>query len=404
VIRLEEAWRLLDEAVRPLAIEDRPLIESLGSYLAESVHCDRDYPPSDRSAMDGFAVRAADTSGASVTLNVQGEVAAGADPVGVEVQPGHACRIFTGASMPRGADAVVMVEDTVEDRDAGTVVINREARVGQHVRHRASDRTEGELVLDAGIPIRPAEIAALATVGRDPVRVIRRPSTAILSTGDEIVPVTSSPQSYQVRNSNALMLQAQVAACGFTAEPLGVVADDAGSLRQAIHEGLQRDLLLLSGGVSVGEYDLVAEALADCGVETLFHGIRMKPGKPILAGRRQHEGRAQIVLALPGNPLSAYVGFRLFGEPVLRRLAGEATFEAQCRDTPLATAFKAKAGRTTFHLARRRETAAGRVVEPVASTGSGDVLALSRANGCIRTPEEGADLSVGRPVPFYDWG
>lgn len=393
MISVDAAMGLLDGALRPLAPESVALEDALGRVLAEEIVADRDFPPTHRSAMDGFAVRSVDLPSPG-TLKVVGEVQAGADPDGHSVGAGEACRVFTGAVIPDGADAVVMVEDTEEDRSAGIVRIEDTPDAGQHIRAAAQDLRRGDPVLSAGTEIRSPEIAALASVGCVNVPVHRQPRVSVLSTGDEIVPPHETPQAHQIRNSNTPMLLAQVREAGFAAADLGSAPDRRELLRQKLRLGLASDLLLVTGGVSVGDYDLVAEELTAAGVEILFHGVAMKPGKPILAGRL--DGR--LVLGLPGNPLSAFVGFKLFGEPALRRFSGRSPAWVHAVTVRLDAPIRRKPGRRTYHLARVEVRGEGWVASPARSTGSGDVLSLSRANALVITPRDSSGAEAGETL------
>jgi len=393
MISIDEAIRLLDGALRPLGRESVPLEDALGRVLAEPIVADRDFPPTDRSAMDGFAVRSADLS-SPCTLKVVGEVRAGSDPEGRHVATGQACRVFTGAVIPAGADAVVMVERTEEDRLRNVVRIDDTPGAGQHIRKAAQDLRRGDPVLGSGTEIRSAEIAALASVGRVDVPVHCRPRVSVLSTGDEIVPAYQTPAAHQVRNSNTPMLLAQVKEAGFVAADLGGAPDRRELLREKLRRGLASDLLLVTGGVSVGDYDLVAEELTAAGVETLFHGIAMKPGKPILAGRRN----GRLVLGLPGNPVSAFVGFKLFGEPALRRFSGRDQVWPQRVMVRLDAPIRRKPGRRTYHLAHVEDRGEGWVATPARSTGSGDVLSLVRANALVVTALDSSGATAGEKL------
>ena len=390
MISVDEAIRLLDGVLRPLGCESVPLADALGRVLAEEIVADRDFPPSDRSAMDGFAVRSADLPSPG-TLRVVGEVRAGANPEGHRVGAGEACRVFTGAVIPTGADAVVMVERTEEDRSSGIVRIDDTPGVAQHIRRAAQDLRRGDPVLAGGTEIRSAEIAALASVGRVDVPVYRRPRVFVLSTGDEIVPPHETPAAHQIRNSNTPMLLAQVMEAGFEAADLGSAPDRREPLRQKLRLGLASDLLLVTGGVSIGDYDLVGEELGKAGVETLFHGVDMKPGKPILAGRRN----GRLVLGLPGNPVSAFVGFKLFGEPALRRFSGNSPAWPQHVTVRLDAPIRRRPGRQTYHLARVEDRGEGWVATPARSTGSGDVLSLARANALVVTAADSSGAAAG---------
>lgn len=395
-----EALRILLDAVRPLPDEEVAIEEALHRVLAEAVVADRDFPPTDRSAMDGFALRAADAAGGDAVLRVTGELPAGSPAEGLTVREGEAVRIFTGAVIPSGADAVVMVEMTREDRERGSVRVLEPARAGQHVRRRGEDRAAGDQVLAAGDVLGPGAIAALAAVGRDRIRVARRARVGILSTGSEIVDVRRTPQAHEVRNSNAPMLRAQLLSLGIAADDLGIVADAAALIDAAMAKGAAADCLVLSGGVSVGDYDLVGAAVRRAGYEILFHNVAMRPGKPILAARR--DGR--LLLGLPGNPLSAFTGFQVFVAPALRRMLGHRTPVAPTLRATLLEAIRLRPGRWAYPLARLEWRDGEPVAMPVRSASSGDVLSLSRANAFIVVPASAGSIEAGRPVEVMPWG
>jgi molybdopterin molybdotransferase len=400
MIQVADALKILLGAVRPLSPVEVGLGDALGCVLAEPALADRDFPPTDRSAMDGFAVRAADAASAEATLRVTGELPAGRSADGVAVKAGEAVRIFTGGVIPPGADAVVMVEQTEEDRIEGTVRVLAPPAPGQHIRRRGEDLRQGESVLAAGVVVGPAEIAALAAVGRTGIDVIRPPRVAVISTGDEIVDVGTAPAPHQVRNSNGRMLIAQIAALGLDATDLGIVKDDPVKLDAAILRGLEGDVLLLTGGVSVGEYDLVGEALARAGCEVLFHNVAMRPGKPILAARRG----GCLVLGLPGNPVSAFTGFRVFVVPALRLLMGHADPVTLPIRATLLDRLHRKPGRLAYQLARLSWRDGRPVVGPVRSASSGDVLSLARANAFIVVPGGSDAVEAGAEVEVVPWG
>jgi molybdopterin molybdotransferase len=366
--------------------------------LGEAVEADRDFPPTDRSAMDGFAVRSADAAGPGCELRVIGEVRAG-QQADRALEPQTALRIFTGAVVPSGADAVVMVEQTHEVAGSGRVRIERVVESGQHIRRQGQDIERGTRVLEPGVTIRAAEIAALASVGHSRVRVHRRPVVHVLSTGDELVEVGQTPLAHQVRNSNAPMLISCLGQHGIAGELLGNAPDRPVELEHALSRGLSGDLLLITGGVSVGQYDLVREALIKSGMQPLFHGVAMKPGKPILAGRR---GRCAVV-GLPGNPLSAFVGFVVLVAPALRKLIGRSRIENFALSATLAAPLRSKPGRVTYHLCVARSVDGELRVTPTSSTGSGDVLALARANAFVVAGAQGGDYPNGSRVAVMLW-
>ena len=399
MIDVQEALGRLLDAVSPLAPISLPFQDALGLTLAEPVVADRDFPPTDRSAMDGFAVRAADCGDVGRALAVTGEVRAGQDPGGLVVGAGDAVRIFTGGVIPRGADAVVMVEVTEEDRAAGTVVVKEPPEPGQHVRRRGEDVKAGATVIGPGAIVRPAEIAALAAVGCTRVSVVRPPRAAVISTGDEVVEAEAAPAPHQVRNSNARMLLAQLRSMQVEARYLGIATDDRAALDVMIADGLADDVLILTGGVSVGEYDLVGAALIRAGCEVLFHNVAMRPGKPILAARRG----SGLVLGLPGNPVSAFTGFQVFVRPALRKLMGDPQPSGAPIRATLLAPLRRKPGRLTYHLAHLRWSDGKPLVAPVASASSGDVLALVRANAFILAPGDPLPIPAGTEVDVLAW-
>jgi molybdopterin molybdotransferase len=399
MLEVHEALTRLLDAAATLPPTIVPLQEALGLTLAERVVADRDVPPTDRSAMDGFAVRAADGLEAGRTLRVIGELRAGQDAASIVVEAGGAVRIFTGSVIPRGADAVVMVEQTSEDRVKKTVLVKAQPEPGQHVRRQGEDLRAGDTVREPGAILRPAEIAALAAVGRTRVSVVRPPRAAVISTGDEIVEISRVPAPHQVRNSNAAMLLAQFHAMRVDARHLGIAGDERGALDASIAEGLTADVLVLSGGVSVGDYDLVESALIRAGCERLFHNVAIRPGKPILAARRG----GCLVLGLPGNPLSAFTCFQVFVKPALRKLMGYPQPMASPLRAALQQPLRRKPGRLTYHLALLSTQDGRFAVAPVRSASSGDVLSLVNANAFIVAPGASDALPAGAEVDVLPW-
>ena len=399
MISVREALELLMGQVRPLEVVEVPLERCRGLVLAEPVTADRDFPPTDRSAMDGFAVRSEDLSEVGQTLEVVGEVRAGR-PVGpIRVRPGQAVRIMTGATVPPGADAVVMVERTEEAADRSRVHVDDAPAPGQHIRRRAEDLERGRTAIAPGVPIDAPEIAALTSVGRTTVRVHRTPVVHVLSTGDEIVEPDAVPADHQLRNSNAYALLAQLRDLGVEGHYLGIAGDERETLGGRLDRGLGGDVCLITGGVSAGEYDFVGEALAAAGMRRLFHKVAVKPGKPILAGVRD----GCLVVGLPGNPVSTFTGFAVFVAPALRRMLGYRNPNNRTLSAVLAEPLRARPGRETYHLARLEASGGELTARRIRSAGSGDVLSLARANGFILSPVEGASLATGAPVPVLPW-
>jgi molybdopterin molybdotransferase len=315
MLTVEEALEQILSRVKPLPVERVPLMAALGRALAEPIVSAREIPPWANSSMDGYAVRADDTVGPPVRLDVVGTVTAGAVPSRA-VAKGEAIRIFTGAPMPPGADAVIPQEDT--DATDGHVTLKASVTPGAYVRPRGEDLRVGDPVLAVGTALGPAEIGVLATLGHSQVLVYRRPRVAILSTGNELAELGREPGPGQIPNTNSYSLFAQVLEAGAEPMNLGIAADRLESIEARLGWGDSADVLLSSAGVSVGDLDLVKAALTRAGAELHLWQVSMRPGKPITFGSL---GR-RAVFGLPGNPVSAMVTFELFVRPALRRLAG----------------------------------------------------------------------------------
>ena len=352
-------------------MEEVTLDSAAGRVVAADVAADRDAPALDRSARDGYAVRAADLPG---ELAVIGEVRAGERFAGV-VGPGQAVEIMTGAPVPEGADAVIMVEETRAAN--GRVRIDRAAQPAQAINRRGGEAAAGEIVLRAGTRLDYTGIAALAAFGHAHVRVYRRPAVAILSTGDELVQVDQTPAAFQIRNSNSHSLAAQVARAGGTPVILPFARDTAEHTRQAVSQGLEADLLLVSGGVSAGKYDIVEETLAGFGAEFYFDRVRIQPGQPLVFGR----ARGKFFFGLPGNPASTMVTFELFARAALDLLAGQTDTALKMPWARLTREFRHKTGLTRFLPALL--SADGAEVTAVAWHGSSDIPALARSNAFL---------------------
>lgn len=375
---MDEAFAIVRRETTPLGEERVSLGAALRRVLAEDVHADRPLPPFDRAAMDGFAVRSADASAPGAVLRVTGEVRAGQWPKGLAVGPGEAVRIMTGAPVPPGADAVQPVEKTRPSAD-GRVEMTTTVAAGAHVAPRGSEVAEGERVLARGRRLDPAAIAVLAAVGVGEPRVGRCPSVAILVTGDEVVPVGERPGPAQVRNSNGPVLAALSREAGADVRELGIVPDEPGAIARAVAAGLKTDVLLVSGGVSAGDYDLVEPVLLTAGVTFFFTGVAMKPGAPLVFGRRG----PTLVFGLPGNPVSTQVTFARFVRPCLLGLQGGR--EAAPRRVPvtLATTVANRSGRTSHLPAVVRLEGERLVALPVRTQGSGDLASHARANALL---------------------
>lgn len=357
-------------SARPVpAVEHAGLDCASGRVLAADAPADRDYPALARSTRDGFAVRAADTPG---RLHLIGEVRAGEVFQG-HLNAGETIEIMTGAPVPSGADAVVMVEHVNRE---GARIDSPKARTGQFINARGSEARQHEVVIPAGRRLDYSSVALLATIGVTRVPVFRKPHVALLATGDEIVEPHEQPADYQIRNSNVYSLAAQVARAGGEAGILPVAKDDRESTRTLIEQGLASDLLLLSGGVSAGKYDLVETVLAEFGAEFFFDRVLIQPGQPLVFGR----ARGKFFFGLPGNPASTMVTFELFARAAVELLGGQDTSMLPITLAPLAVDFRHKTGLTRFLPA---SLASDGVLTPVSWQGSSDVPALSRSNAFL---------------------
>ncbi len=386
-LTFEEARERVVSTVRAsraaCAVEEVPLESAAGRVLAENVAADRDVPALPRSVRDGYAVRAAELPG---ELRVTGEVRAGERFAG-EVGPGEAVEIMTGAPMPAGADAVVMVEHTL--RAGGRVRIGRTAEPGQFINRRGCEAAAGEVVLRAGARLDYSGVAALAAFGRESVRVFRKPVAAIVATGDEIVEAGRTPEEFQIRNSNSYSLAAQAARAGGAPLVLPVARDNGEDARRIVERGLSADLLLLSGGVSAGKYDIVERTLAGLGAEFYFDRVLIQPGQPLVFGR----ARGKFFFGLPGNPASTMVTFELFARAALELLGGQEETVLHMPYARLTGAFRHRAGIARFLPARLG--AGGAEVTPLTWSGSGDIPALTRANAYLAAEAGRAEYAGG---------
>ena len=358
-------------ASRNLQTEVVPLGAASGRVLARAVTADRDYPPAARSIRDGFAVRAADLPG---TLEIAGEVRAGR-VYGGEVAAGQCVEIMTGAPVPRGADAIVMVEHTT--RNGSRMTTARVPKPGEFIVPAGAEARHGAVVLPEGVRIGFPQVALLATVGLTNVPVFRKPRVAIVSTGDEVIGVDQTPGPAQVRNANAWALAVQVTEAGGEPEILPVAPDDLDRTRQLVAQGLERDILLLSGGVSAGKYDFVEPALASLGADFLFDRVLIQPGQPLVFGR----ARGKCFFGLPGNPASSMVTFKTIAAAAVELSAGLRASELRIPRLRLTTDFHHKSGLTRFLPAL--VSGDGTLVTPLPWQGSGDVAALARANAFL---------------------
>jgi len=377
MVPVEEALEIVLREARALPVEEAALDDTLSRVLAEDVASDLDLPPFDRAAMDGYALRSRDVAGAPAALEIVGEVRAGQWP-DLTVGPGQAARIMTGAPLPPGADAVQPVEKT-QPLDEFRVTVLSPVAEGSNVAPRGSEVRAGDVVLARGRVIDPAAIAVLASAGRARVRVARRPVVALLVTGDEIVAVSATPAPGQIRNSNGPAVDAQARLAGATVRLLGVAPDRQDAIAEALGAGLAADVLVVSGGVSAGDYDLVEPALLQLGATFLFTKVAIKPGAPLVFGRRGET----LVFGLPGNPVSAQVTFDLFVRPALLKMQGARVLERPRVVVELLADVRNRSGRRSHVPARVRFEGGRLVARPLRSRGSGDLVAHARANALV---------------------
>lgn len=397
MINVEEALAHVGRTARRLATQSVPLREALGLRLAEAVASTVDSPPFDKSMLDGYAIQA---DAPSPTRKIVAEVIAGDVPRHT-VDPGTTVRLMTGAPVPAGADAVVKHEDTkLLDESTVELPVGKIA-AGAGIMRRGSSFHAGQQVLEAGRWLTPIDIGLLAEIGRDQVSVTPRPRVAVLATGNELVECGKPVTAGQIRNSNGPMLLAALEEMRVDAFDLGIGRDDRAALQSLIQQGLEQDVLLVTGGVSAGVMDLVPGVFAELGVVEVFHKVRMKPGKPLWFGVREGNARRTLVFGLPGNPVSTLVSLELFVKPALRALAGEEFTTQRTVRGVLTEEVNHRGGRPTYNPCQidfgRRE--AGKpVVEPLPWRGSADLAALTRANALAILPAGDYQLTAGQEV------
>ncbi|ADW67901.1 molybdopterin molybdotransferase MoeA [Granulicella tundricola] len=393
VLEFEAALAVVREHAAGLVavagVETVGLLAARGRVLAEEIRADRDQPPFDRATRDGFAVRAGEF-GLGVPVRVVGMVKAGEQWLGKVMEAGEAIEIMTGAPVPEGADAVVMVEHVVRDGETVKAEAGRTWRVGESIVPRGREAKAGDVVVAAGTVMGAAEIAMGSACGCVSVVVKRRVRVAIAATGDELVELEETPGEIQIRNSNSYGLAAMVEAAGGEAVRLPITADERGAVASTLRRALECDLIVLSGGVSMGEYDLVEEMLTVAGAEFFFTGVKMQPGKPVVFGRMGEK----LFFGLPGNPISTQVTFHCFVEPVLRALGGAGFTGPRFGLARMSGAGERKAGLTRL-LPGRLD---GTDVSVVGWQGSGDLAANARANCYVELLPGDGEVEAGEIV------
>ena len=413
MIAVEEALEKILSYFDVLEAEDELILESLERVLAEDIYSTINIPPMDNSAMDGYAVQAQSTMGATRSspniLRVIGEVAAGY-LTKEEVESGTAIRIMTGAPIPKGADAVVQFEDTDEEirkaqeQPLTEIGVLREVEMGLNIRRAGEDISSGSLVLKKGILLRPQEIGVLASLGREVVSVIRRPLVAILATGDELVDVGKPLPLGKIYSSNTYSLAAQVIRYGGIPDILGIARDSIQALEDKIKQARDADLLITSAGVSLGDYDIVKDVLAKQG-EVTFWTVRMKPGKPLAFGVLRLGKRTIPHLGLPGNPVSSMIAFEQFARPAILKMLGRKKLDKPTIHARSESHVKNTDGRRIFarvSVSKQEGKYLARVVGP---QGSGILTSMAQANGLMIVPENVPSVEIGDDVvvQMLDW-
>jgi molybdopterin molybdotransferase len=398
VLPFEDARHVVEQhaaSLRPIGTEKVGLLRAARRVLAESLYADRDFPPFPRAARDGYAVRASDLIHLPATLEVIAEIRAGAAPEELpkRVESGEAVAIMTGAPAPPGTDAVVMVEYTTRKQDY--VEITRGIRAGDNIVPAGSEAHKGDLLVGPGAHLTEAAIAVVASIGKAELQVYSTPKVAVLSTGDEVIPVEAQPGPNQIRNSNSYSLAAQILAAGAEPVLLPIAPDEPSKLSALIRQGLQYDLLLLAGGVSMGKYDLVEEVMARLQAGFFFTGAQIQPGRPIVFGRALDK----YFFGLPGNPVSTMVTFDLFVRPVIDALAGLTPRKLIFLHAHLKAEIKTKTGLKRFLPAILSGEFEHVEVELAGWHGSGDIATTARSNCYIVIPPDRDRIPAGEWVP-----
>ena len=406
VLSFEEARRVVESHARSIsgpASEQVDLLVAAGRVLAEGIVADRDIPPFPRSTRDGYAIRAQDLCSLPATFEMIAEIKAGEnlEAIPARIAPGQTAAIMTGAPVPTGADAVVMVEYSACS-DA-RVQITKGVSSGENIVARGAEARQGSVLLDSGTRLRESAIALAASVGKASLCVYKRPRVAVLTTGDEIVDIDQTPGPTQIRNSNSYSLAAQIQRAGGEPVMLPIAPDEPNQLRILIEQGLGADLLLMTGGVSMGRYDLVEQVLSEIEAEFFFTGAKIQPGRPVVFGRCNKSGAGAparelahtYFFGLPGNPVSTMVTFELFARPVLEALAGQTPLALKFLHARLKSEIHIKPGLTRFLPAILSGEFADSAVELVSWQGSGDIAATARANCYAVIPPDCEQIPSG---------
>lgn len=396
MLKVEEALKVVVDNIAILSFEEARLTDSIDRVLAEDIYADCNIPQLANSAMDGYAVKSSNTRGASKlkprSLEVIYDLKAGYVAKDV-IQDNQAMRIMTGAPIPQGADSVIVVEET-EKEGKGRVSIFKEVKPGENIRKAGEDIKKGERILQKGTLLNSAHIGILASLGRAIVKVTRRPKVAILATGDEVIDVDEKLEPGKLRSSNTYTLYSQVLKCGGVPKNLGIAKDKPEELEEKLRAGLDCDLILTSGGVSVGDYDLVKFILAKIGTDIRFWKISMRPGKPLVFGRLEEK----FIFGLPGNPVSSMISFEVFVRPAILKMLGQGFDTRKEVDAVLEEDIKKKKGLRYFLRAQTTWEEGVYITRTTGPQGSGILKSMARANSLIILSEEEEHIQKGTRV------
>lgn len=396
MISYEQAIECILKNTRVLADQQALLTDSLGRILKEDIIANIEMPPFNKSAMDGYALKSADIKKIPAKLRCIGLIQAG-DSFKKRVSRGECVKIMTGAPIPSGADSVAMVEFTKALGKGVTIL--KTARKWENIFFKGEDFKRGRVVLRKGVKISPSHIAVIAAVGEKNVKVSPKPKVALLNTGGEIVPLGIKLGKNKIYNSNGPILEALLRSDHIQPIALGVARDNIKELARAIKEGFKADALLVSGGVSMGDYDLVPDVLNGLGARKIFHKVNIKPGKPLFLGVK---GKT-VVFGIPGNPVSVFLAYLIFVRPAIRKMAGLADYRTEFKEGVIDKEFRAKAGRRNFVLTKILKKSGIYHLTPIAGRSSADTLSLARADGFMVMEQNAGIIKRNSAVKFFTW-
>lgn len=405
MISVEEAQRIILDNAPSLSVYTSPVLSAQNSYLAEDILSDRDLPPFKKAMMDGYAFRFADTKNHQ-QFRIKGIIGAG-ENAALTLNPGETVRIMTGAMVPEDADSIMPVEDAVrvmsventKDEEQLVSFPENKLKANMHVNRKGHDSVQGTVLVKQGRRIDNASTTVCASVGKIEIKVYRKPVVRIISTGTEVIPASQTPLDYQIRDGNSYSLRSLCAQAGVDSELTAISEDDKESLKQHISQGLDSDILLLSGGVSMGEYDFVPAILKELGVKEVFHKVRLKPGKPLWFGIHDNG----YVFGLPGNPVSAQMNFKLFVEPLIKKLSGSEECLPVYLDIPFKGHQKNKKQQQLYFPVQLLRENGKQILQELNYSGSADFAALTESDGMALIPENQDQITTGDLVSFLPW-